>query len=212
MKTEMKKKIKLKDLILPNKKLNYFVGTILLLGILSGSIFLMLSSQNDQTSVIRQIELFFTNISKNSIDNGLAFRNSLIVNYLFILLIWGFGFSMIFVIFTIFIAYIKGFLVGFSISSIFLTYHLKGIVGVLLYAFPTQLFNLLIVFLLTVYSLMFSNHLIKVLLSKKGNQRSMLKKYFVILMFCIILSFLSSVLEVYVFPRLLKLVISIYIS
>ena len=167
MKTEMKKKIKLKDLILPNKKLNYFVGTILLLGILSGSIFLMLSSQNDQTSVIRQIELFFTNISKNSIDNGLAFRNSLIVNYLFILLIWVFGFSMIFVVFTIFIAYIKGFLVGFSISSIFLTYHLKGIVGVLLYAFPSQLFTLLIVFLLTVYSLMFSNHLIKVLLSKK---------------------------------------------
>ena len=59
---------------------------------------------------------------------------------------------------------------------------------------------------------MFSSHLFKIVLSKKGNNRSMLKKYGVILMFCIILSFVSSVLEVYVFPKVLKLFISIYIS
>ena len=82
----------------------------------------------------------------------------------------------------------------------------------LFYTFPSQILNLFVVYLLTIYSFMFSSHLFKIVLSKKGNNRSMLKKYVVILMFCIILSFVSSVLEVYVFPKVLKLFISIYIS
>ena len=35
MKKENKKKIKLKEIILPNKKFNYFVASIILLGIIS---------------------------------------------------------------------------------------------------------------------------------------------------------------------------------
>ena len=82
----------------------------------------------------------------------------------------------------------------------------------LFYTFPSQILNIFVVYLLTIYSFMFSSHLFKIVLSKRGNNRSMLKKYGVILMFCIILSFVSSVLEVYVFPKVLKLFISIYIS
>ena len=84
MKKERGKKIKLREMILPNQKLNYFVGTIILLGILSGSIFLILSNSTDKNNVIKQIEVFFTNISKDNINSGLAFKNSIIINYLFI--------------------------------------------------------------------------------------------------------------------------------
>lgn len=212
MKKERGKKIKLREMILPNQKLNYFVGTIILLGILSGSIFLILSNSTDKNNVIKQIEVFFTNISKDNINSGLAFKNSIIINYLFIFFIWLFGLSMVGVFFNIFIAYLKGFLVGFSISSLFLTYQVKGFLGVIFYTFPSQILNLLVVYLLTIYSLLFSFHLFKIVLSKKGNNRRMLKKYLIILMFCIILSFLSSVLEVYVFPKILKMFISVYIS
>lgn len=212
MKKERGKKIKLREMILPNQKLNYFVGTIIILGILSGSIFLMLSNSTDKNNVIKQIEVFFTNISKDNINSGLAFKNSIIINYLFIFFIWIFGLSMVGVFFNIFIAYLKGFLVGFSISSLFLTYQVKGFLGVFFYTFPSQIINLLVVYLLTIYSLMFSSHLFKIVISKKGNNRRMLKKYLIILMFCIILSFLSSVLEVYVFPKILKMFISVYIS
>ena len=163
MKKENKKKIKLKEIILPNKKFNYFVASIILLGIISGSIFLMLSTTLDKNSVIKTITAFFTSISKNTIDNGLAFKNSLIINYLFIGLIFIFGLSMIGVVFNIFIAYLKGFLVGFSIASIFLSYKLKGFLAVLLYTFPSQILNLLTVFLLSIYSIMFSRYCFKII-------------------------------------------------
>lgn len=203
---------KLRDLILPSKKINLFIITIIVLGIISGSIFLMIANETDKTSVITQIQTFFNNISNNSIDNGLALKNSLIINYLFVGAIWILGLSMIGVIVNIFLTYIKGFLVGFSVSSIFLTYGYKGILAALLYTFPTQIINIIVISLLSIYSIMFAKNLLQIIISKKNiNNRLMLKKYTVILMLCIILSFISSLLEVYIFPNILKLVIKYYI-
>lgn len=203
---------KLKDLILPNKRINLFITTVLILGIISGSIFLMMSSNQDKASVTAQITTFFTNINTNNIDNGLAFKNSLIINYLFIGFIWVLGLSMIGIIINIFLTYLKGFLVGFSISSIFLTYKYKGILAVILYTFPSQIINIIIISVLSIYSIMFSKNLLQVITSKNNkNNRLMLKKYTVILMLCIIFSFISSLLEVYIFPKLLKLVVKYYL-
>lgn len=211
MKKNSKNNKKLRDLILPNKTINFFIITILILGIISGSIFLMISNETDKSSVITQIETFFKNISNNSIDNGLALKNSLIINYLFVGAIWILGLSMIGVIANIFLTYIKGFLVGFSISSIFLTYGYKGFLAALLYTFPSQLLNIIVVSILSIYSIMFAKNLFQIIISKQNNNRLMLKKYLVILMMCIILSFISSLLEVYIFPNILKLVIKYYI-
>ena len=171
----------------------------------------MISTETDKTSVITQIQAFFKNISNNSINNGLALRNSLIINYLFVGTIWILGLSMIGIIANIFLTYIKGFLVGFSISSIFLTYGYKGILAALLYTFPSQILNIIVVSILSIYSIMFAKNLLQIIISKQNNNRLMLKKYTVILMLCIILSFISSLLEVYVFPNILKLVIKYYI-
>ena len=209
----MKKNKKLKELIFPNKKINFFVTTILLLGIISGSIFLVMSNELDKNSVITQIQTFFQNISTNQIDNGLALKNSLIINYLFVGSIWLLGLSMIGIIANIFLTYLKGFLVGFSISSIFLTYGSKGVLAALLYTVPSQILNILTTMMLSIYSIMFASNLFQIIISKKNNNnRLMLKKYSVILMLCIIISFISSLLEVYVFPNILKLVISFYVS
>ena len=207
----MKKKIKLKEIIFPNKKINFFIVTIMILGILSGSIFLMMLNKVDKNSVILQIDSYFQNVAKGNIDNGLAFRNSLIINYIFIAIIWILGFSMIGIIINIFLTYIKGFLVGFSLSSIFLTYKYKGIIASLLYTFPSQIINIIIIITLSIYSIMFSHNLIRIITSKKGNNRLMLKKYTIILMLSIIISFISSLLEAYIFPNILKAIIKLYI-
>lgn len=204
------KQTKLSKLIFPQQKINFFVATILLLGIISGSIFLMLSNETDKTSVITQIQTFVTNISTNNIDNGLALKNSLIINYIFVGTIWLLGLSMIGILINIFLTYIKGFIVGFSLSSFFLTYNYKGLLAVLIYTIPSQLLNLFVVGTLTIYSIMFSKNLLQIIISKSSNNRLMLKKYCVILMGTIIISFISSLLEVYLFPNLLKLILPLY--
>lgn len=207
-----KKKMKLSDIILPSKKINFFVVTVLVLGIISGAIFLMSLNDGDRSNTVLQIQNFFSNINNDVIDNGLAFKNSLIINYIFVFLIWGLGLSMIGIFVNIFLAYIKGFIVGFSVSSIILTYGYKGGLAALLYVFPTQVFNSFVVIVLTIYSIMFARNLMGIIVSKKkDNNRIMIKRYMVILFCCIVVSFVSSVLEIYLFPNLLKIIISLYI-
>ncbi len=205
-----KKKTKILDIILPSKKINYFIITILVLGVISGSIFLVMLSETDKTTTINQIKTFFDNVSNNSINNGLALKNSLIINYIFIIVVWILGLSIIGILFNIFLVYIKGFILGFSISSIVATYSYKAIPASILYIFPAQILNIIVICILGIYSIMFTKNLLTIIISKKTNNRVMLKKYTIILIFSIIISFISSLSEVYLFPNLLKLIISLY--
>ncbi len=207
------KKTKLSDIILPSKKINYFVVTILLFGVISGSIFLVILDSGDKSDTVLQIQTFISNLSNNKVDGGLALRSSLIINYIFVGLIWGLGLSIIGIIFNIFLTYIKGFVVGFSVASIFATYNYKGILMALLYLFPHQILNVIVVCVLTIYSIMFSLNLLEIIVTKKVKKNyNMLKRYVVILLFSIIISFISSLLEVYLFPNLLKIIIDLYVK
>jgi len=171
-----------------------------------------MSNDSDKASVIEQITTFFLNVSNNNINSGLAIKNSFIINYIFVFFIWLFGFSIIGIVINIVLTYLKGFLVGFSISSIFLAYSYKGIIAGVFYVIFSQLLNVIVVSVLSIYSIMFTKHLFKVITSKSAvSSRRMLKKYFVILLFCLVVSLVSSVMEVYLFPNLLKLVISLYV-
>ncbi len=207
----MKKKKKLIELIFPNKKTNYFATTTLLLGVISGSIFLTTLNKTDKNNVILKIQSFISNINNNTINNVQALKNSLIINYTFVIIIWILGLTIIGILFNIFLTYIKGFITGFSISSILITYKYKGIIASILYLFPSTILNIIVVLTLTIYSISFSRSLLSIIINKKSNKKLILKQYVVILIICIILSFISSLLEVYLFPYLLKKICSIYL-
>ena len=58
---------KIYNLILPNKVINIFVYSLIIFGVISGSLFLMLSNETDKNSVIEQITNFFVKFNKNRI-------------------------------------------------------------------------------------------------------------------------------------------------
>lgn len=204
--------MKLSDIIFPSKRINFFVGMVLGLGIVTGAVFLMSLGSDDSSRTISQIVSFVSNIKTGNVDAGLAFKNSLIVNYVFVFLIWGLGLSVIGIVANVFLCYIKGFVVGFSVGAIMVAYGYKGILFGFLYVFPVQVFNCLVVVILTIYSIMFSKYLISsVFGEKRYNNRVMVKRYVVILIGCCVISLISSCLEVYLFPNLFNLVIGLYV-
>ena len=138
--------VKLKKIIstiIPNKKINYFIFFIITLGIISGAIFMVLINENDKITVVNQINNFIDNINSNNIDSVQALKNSFFTNFTYIILIWILGMSIIGILFNIFFIYIKGFVIGFSISSLIYVYGVKGILASFIYIFPHQLLNLL---------------------------------------------------------------------
>lgn len=200
-------------LILPNKKVNLFVIFIVILGIISGSLFLMVLNDNDKSEVINEISTFMTNINTNNINNLNSFKNSLIEGMILIILSWILGMSIIGVIFNIFFIYMKSFIIGFSISSFILVYKYKGILSSLVYTVPSQLFNILIILILGVYTLLFSKYLFKMIFikDKTVNLGKFFKKYVLVFGICIILCLVSSLCEAYLLPSLLKVMIKLFI-
>lgn len=200
-------------LILPNKKLNLFVIFIVVLGIISGSLFLMVLNENDKSEVINEISTFMANINTNNINNLNSFKNSLIEGMILIILSWILGMSIIGVIFNIFFIYMKSFTIGFSISSFILVYKYKGILSSLVYTIPSQLINILIILILGVYTLLFSKYLFKMIFlkDKTVNLGKFFKKYVLVFGICIILCLISSLCEAYLLPSLLKVMIKLFI-
>lgn len=201
------------SIVLPNKKINLFTIGIILLGIISGSIFLVILSSKDKELVLNKITSFITMINENKINNITAFKNSLIENLIYVVLMWILGLSMIGIIINIFLTYLKGFITGFTIGSFILTYKYKGIIASLIYTFPTAIINLLITIIISVYSFTMTVILLKSIFNKNSNYsiKKFIRKYFLVLLISIGMVLISSLSESFLLPSLLKLVIKLFI-
>ena len=198
--------------IIPNKKINYFIFFVFSLGIISGAIFLVIINENDKTNTITQITNFFNNINMNTINSVQALKNSLFNNFTYILLLWIFGMSIIGILFNVFIVYIKGFVLGFSISALIYVYGLKGILASFIYIFPHQLLNVFCIIVIGIYSLMFTNILYKQIMKNKNMElKNFLKKYLYILIITSSISLIASLIETFFTPAIFKLFIKLFI-
>jgi len=204
---------RIKSIIFPNKKINYTVIIILFLGVITGAIFSTMIDLNDKKLVLEKIQLFISNINTGSINNISAFKNSIIINLSYSFLIWILGLTIIGVIINIFLLYLKGFIFGFSLSSFILTYSYKGIILSILYTLFGQLLNIIVIIILTIYSIMFTTNFLKQILKTKQNINipKYFKNYSIIFATTIIISLISSISEVFLFPTLIHILIKIFI-
>ena len=208
----IKKYNKIKSILFPCKKTNFFVIIILLLGVTSGAIFSTIIDLNDKTLIIDKIKTLITNIDNQNINSLIAFKNSIFTNLLYSLIIWILGLTIIGIIINILLLYIKGFIFGFSLSSFIITYNYKGIILSTLYTLFGQLLNLIVIIILCIYSIMFTLNLIKQITRNKQNINipKQFKNYTIIFFITIIISLISSISEAFLFPTLTKIIIKLF--
>lgn len=204
---------RIKSIIFPSNKINFFVITVLFLGLISGAIFANIIDVNDRKLVVEKIELLISNINTNSINSLIVFKNSILTNLFYSLIIWIFGLTIIGIFINVFLLYIKGFVFGFSLSSFILAYGYKGIILSVVYTFFGQLLNLLVIMILSIYSIMFMINFIKQM-TKNNNGLNMFRffrNYSLIFAITVVISLLSSLSESFLFPTLIKIIIKLFI-
>ena len=200
------------NIIFPSKKINIFVITILFLGVISGAIFSNIIDLNDKKIVLDKIQIFISNIDNQSINSIIAFKNSIITNLTYSTIIWILGMTIIGIIINIFLLYLKGFIFGFSLSAFILTYSYKGIILSILYTLFGQLLNLIVIMILTIYSIMFTVNYIKQIRSKQNlNLPKFFKNYTLIFVITLIITLISSISEAFLFPTLIKIIIKMFV-
>lgn len=198
------------NIVLPNKKINYFVFSIIILGIISGAFYFSIININEKKELTTLITNFFTNINESNINSIDTLKNSLFTNGLMILMIFILGMSVIGIFINIFIIYIKSFIIGFSISTIIYTYKIKGLLASFIYIFPHQIINIFIFAIIGIYSIMFSIYLTKLIINRKSNN-NILKKYVIIFTFSLLSIIITSLIEAYILPIIFKSIITLYI-
>ncbi len=199
---------KFKGIIKLNKKTLIFFTVLLIIGILSGSIFMAILSDNDKQLIADYFNNFILNIESGKINYLQAIKNGLFNNLLYIIIIWILGISIIGIPIVIVMFFIKSFTLGFSISSIIFNYKLKGCLLSFINIFPHQILNFLVYIILTTYSIFLSLRIINSIIKKKTiDFKIIMNKYIKVLIFSIVTIIISIILEVFLTPILIKVVL-----
>ena len=208
--------MKLVDKLINNikfdKKYVLFALILVILGVITGSLFIVILNNADKNLVIEYISNFIDNIKNGNINNLDIFKNTLITNYIVILILVIIGFSCFLFSINILILFYKAFIVGFSLSAFILTYGIKGTLFSVFYILPHLIINILIFCLITAFTLKISLSMIKYIIKRKEiNMRIYFNKYFSIIILSFIIITITGLYESYIVPYVLKLIVNLII-
>ncbi len=199
-------------LLFPSKKINYTSIFLFILGLISGSLFLCILNINDKNYIVNKITSFITFINESKINYQDLFLNSILINFIYVFTSFIFGLSVLGIIIILFLILLKGFVFGFYLSSFILTYSYKGIILSFLYSLFVEFINIISLLIMSTMGITFSFIIIRILFTKKViNYRNYLKNYILVFIFLLLGIIISSSLEVFVFPSLLKLIIKLFV-
>ena len=201
---------KLKRKVRFNKNLFVFLFVLVIVGLFAGALFSLILSDSDKKMVSDYLNDFLLNLSNDKIDFNVSFFNTLIFTLGFALLIWVFGISIIGVLLVLPFLFLKSFILGFSIGSIFINFKVKGVILSLIYIVPHHAINILIYILISAYSIMISYRMINCMFKKKSfDFKLFMSKYSFILIFSLTILFITSLYESFILPYVLKFVFNL---
>lgn len=178
------------------------------LGFIGGILFLILTNKLDKLIIKNEIEEYFNLFKDNKIvglDNLInSFKNN--ITYITIILVS----NIVFVLcpLTYFVNFYKGFLIGFLMSSIILTFKFKGIFYSLLVLIPHQLLMNLLIIIYSSIMIKFAFKLFNAYKNKENiNIRLFTEKILILFMGALFIALISSLLEIYLNSIIMRLVI-----
>ena len=201
---------KLKRKVRFNKNLFVFLFVLVITGLFAGALFSLILSDSDKKMVSDYLNDFLLNLSSDKINFNISFFNTLVFTLGFALIIWIFGISIIGVLLVLPFLFFKSFILGFSVGSIFINFKVKGVILSLIYIVPHHAINLLVYILISAYSIMISYRMITCMFKKKSfDFKLFMSKYSFILIFSLIVLFITSLYESFILPYVLKFVFNL---
>ena len=185
-----------------NKLLSFMIfisALIIIIGIICSSIF----DDESRQLILSNINNIIDNIKNKNIYTFSNYIKCFSNNILFYIIIWIFGISIIGLPIVIFLYSTKLFLFTIEFMYLFINIKITGILFNIIYLIP-DIINILVLFFITYYSVSYSVVLFRFLFRIRNYSiQKITKKYIKILLLCIIICFISSLIEIFIIPRIL---------
>lgn len=191
-----------------DKKVLLFLLIISIVGIVTGSFFMIILSSDDKLIITDSLNQFINSISKiTTID---YFKSNFILNSLYLVILWLLGISVIGLPIVIMIIFFKSFVISLTFSSFIINFKFKGFLYGLIYNFPHSILNLLVYIYLGIYSIKLSLAIISSIIQKKNiNFKNIMNRYIKIFLFSILIVILTTLYETFIMPLLLKYLLNV---
>ena len=190
-----------------DKKYVFFMLVIIIIGIITGSLFIIILNNTDKALVKEYIEEYVNSINTDYKTN---LYNNIMLNYSSVLIISIIGFTYFLFPINILILFYKAFVIGFSISSFIMCYGIKGLILSIIYTLPSEVLNILFLGLLTAFTTKLSIRMVNCIIHRKSvDLRAYLYKYIGILSIVVLLFIFTTLYETYIIPLLFKNVVKI---
>ncbi len=191
-----------------DKKIVVILSVMFVLGFIGGILFLILTNKLDKMIIKEEIEEYFSIINSGKYSNISSLIASFKNNIIYITII--FITTIVFVLspLALFINFYKGFIIGFLMSSIVLTFKIKGILYSLISLIPHHIIMIILIIIYSSIMLKFSIKLFNGF--RKGeniNIRLFTEKVLLLFLGAIVIALISSLLEIYLNPIILKMVL-----
>lgn len=179
---------------------------ILTITFIFGCIFIAFLSSDNKKLIFDSVNNFINTIKDSGNNNFNVFLRSINNNLLIYLIVWLTGISIIGIPFIIIILGFKSFALSFTYVSFIYNFKLKGVIWGIIYLIP-HVINLLCLFILAYYAIKFSVMVFNYYFRKKEYSRNIVvKRYIKLLIINTLISIMSSLIEAFLIPIILRFV------
>ncbi|MGI6703343.1 MAG: stage II sporulation protein M [Clostridia bacterium] len=189
-----------------NLPIYFFVLVFFVAGIAAGAFTVDALSSVQKEELISYFQSFFNILDEQPVQSAAVFKQSLLNNSQFVLIIWVLGITVIGIPLILLIVGIKGFILGFSVSFLVEGMGLRGLLFALAAVLPQ---NLLIVPGILVAGVLGISFSISMLRRRKAKSKKSFSSELTLYSFNIFVSllilFVGSLVEGYITPVFIKL-------
>ncbi|MTI70211.1 MAG: stage II sporulation protein M [Firmicutes bacterium] len=188
----------------------YFIIVIfLIVGISAGAITTKVLNTSQKKEIIIFMDSFFKILNEESINSGILLKHSIINNIKTVGLLWFLGLIIIGIPLVFIVVVLRGFIIGFTVGFLYVELGFKGFLFAILAILPQNLFLIPGMVIISVMSLSFSIRIIKNKFKRslKFNFLSEIIRFSLSVILLFILMLLGSLVEAYITPVFMKLVL-----
>lgn len=198
---------KLKKEIKINRNIFVFLVVLMLIALISGSIFSLIIKSSDKKIVTNYLNDFLNNLSLEKLNYLKILTNSISGNIFLNIFIWLLGFSIIGLPLIVFIFFSKLFSIGFTFTSLIMNYKIKGLLFSCFYLIPYGILIILAFILMLNYAISLSFKLFGSLLKKKViSFKPIISRYLIVLLISSTIIIIASLFETFFIPFIYKII------
>lgn len=188
----------------------YFISIIcIFIGMILGVYYIKYMGQADKNSLYNYLYTFTENITSLNIDSKEVFLRAMKNTIPLSIIIWFLGLTVVGIPIILIIDIIKGFTLGFTISSLINSLGGKGIWMSIIGLIPQNMIYLPSIIFISVVAMKFSLSTIKNRLNKQWNTNivSKIASYSVVILISVFICFIGFFIEGYFTPSVIKLLV-----